>query len=69
MILRGKDKVIYIPDPAITNASIDCACHCEVASTVAISLEKAGLLRFISNDILIAGFGYILSNMVYKKLF
>ena len=31
-------------------SSIDCACHCEVASTVAISSEKARLLRFTRND-------------------
>ena len=32
-------------------SSIDCACHCEVVSTVAISLEKTRLLRFTRNDI------------------
>jgi len=39
------------------HCNIDCSCHCEVVSTVAISSEKAGLLRFTRNDILIAGFG------------
>src|SRR3990170_6210604 len=38
------------PNLAITIASIDCVCHCEVASTVAISSEKARLLRFTRND-------------------
>ena len=42
--------VTNIPNPAITIASIDCACHCEVVSTVAISSEKARLLRFTRND-------------------
>jgi len=46
----GYLKVEYFPNPAITIASIDCVCHCEVASTVAISSEKARLLRFTRND-------------------
>jgi hypothetical protein len=46
----GYLKVEYFPNPAITIASFDCVCHCEVASTVAISSEKARLLRFTRND-------------------
>ncbi len=37
-------KEIKNPNPAITIASIDCVCHCEVVSTVAISAEKAAVL-------------------------
>jgi len=44
------NRIFTADSPAITIASIDCVCHCEVASTVAISSEKARLLRFTRND-------------------
>ena len=61
-------RYTYNSNPAITIASIDCACHCEHPEGAWQSLQKRrDCFVSLAMTILIAGFGYNIDRRSYEN--